>query len=306
MMYKLILYLVLLSIPMTLTGQKYPLSNHFHFNSITINPAFAGSENAISTSLSYRNQWTGFKDAPKNSVIAVHSPLKSGRIGVGFQMENHSIGIYKTTDFVGNYAFRTEIKKGILAFGLGFGATIYSIKWNKLQAVDQHDELLLNNSSSAVMPVFSLGMYYYTKKYYVGISLPSFVSHVVSPNSGDYKAKNDFSNYNYLVNGGYDIDLSSDMMLRPSLLLKYNPEDAAQIDLNAVLGFREKVWVGLGYRNENTVIGMLQCQLNYQLRMAYAYDFDTGVLGKYMNGSHEVGLNYIFRYTRKVLGPRNF
>lgn len=304
-MYKLILYLIFLSFPMTLIGQVFP-SNYFHFNSLTINPAFAGSDNAISASLNYRNQWVGFTDAPKSSILAVHSPIKSGRIGIGFQIENQSIGIYKTSNFIGNYAFRTEIKKGTLALGLGFGAAVYSVKWNKLQAVDQHDQLLLNNSSSAVMPVFSLGMYYYTQKYFVGISLPSFISHVVSKSSGDYKPKNDMSNYNYLVNGGYNIELTSDMMLRPSLLLKYNPKDAAQINLNALLGFKDKLWVGLGYRNENTVAGMLQCQLNYQIRMAYAYDFDTGILGKYMNGSHEVGFNYIFRYSRKVLGPRNF
>jgi type IX secretion system PorP/SprF family membrane protein len=149
-------------------------------------------------------------------------------------------------------------------------------------------------------------MYYYTKKYYVGFSLPSFISHVLTENSSGYKTKNDRKNYTYLIHGGYDLEINPEVILRPSLLVKYNPKDAAQIDLNAMLKYKEKVWIGLGYRNENTFTGMLQCQLNYQIRMAYAYDFNTGELGKYLNGSHEIGLNYIFRYSRKVIGPRNF
>jgi type IX secretion system PorP/SprF family membrane protein len=306
MMNKLFLYLFFLVFPFNLAGQIHPLSNHFHFNSLTINPAFAGSNNAISASINYRNQWAGFKDAPKSGIIAVHSPVRSGRIGIGFQVENRSTGIYKTTNIVGNYAYRTEIKKGTLAMGLGFGAAVYSINWKNLQAIDLNDHELQYNSSSAVMPVFSVGMYYYTKKYYFGFSLPSFISHNVGQNSGDYKAKNDMSNYNYLVTTGYDIDLNSDLILSPSLLLKYNSKDAIQIDLNSWLGYKEKVWIGLGYRNNNTFTGMLQCQLNFQLKMAYAYDFETGEIGKYINGSHEIGLNYIFRYSRKVIGPRHF
>lgn len=305
-MRKLIIYLIIISLPLNLTGQLSRFSGHNHFTSLTINPAIAGSDNALSAAINYRNQWTGFKEAPKNSILTIHSPVKNNRIALGFHIDDRSHGIYNTTNYVGNYAYRTEVKNGIFSMGLGFGAAVYSIKWNNLNAADLNDELLQNNTSSAVMPVFSLGLYYYSEKYYAGFSLPNFLSHALSESSGSYKSKNDRTNYTYILQGGYDMEITSRILLRPSLLVKYNPKDATQIDLNTFLGYEEKMWIGLGYRNSNTYAGMLQFQLNYQIRMAYTYDFNTGELGKYINGSHEIGLNYIFRYSRRVIGPRHF
>jgi type IX secretion system PorP/SprF family membrane protein len=102
------------------------------------------------------------------------------------------------------------------------------------------------------------------------------------------------------------VDLSHYVKLLPSLLLKYHPNNAIQIDYNAQLILKDKIWLGISYRNKNMLVGMLQFQLNYQIRMAYSYDFDIGTLGEYRNGSHEVVLNYVFRYTHKVVGPRQF
>lgn len=304
-MYKLLILLIVILMPETLPGQMYNLPNQFQFNLLSVNPAYAGSDNAISATINYRNQWTGFDDAPKNSLLAIHSPLNGGRIGVGLQIENQSLGIYKTSNFVGNYAYRTAVKGGTLALGLGFGVTVTSAKWNTLQAIHNHDLLLPVHPSSAVMPLFSFGMYYYSRKYYVGISLPSFLSYVEGED-GAYKPKNDIAAYNYFLNGGFNVDLNADFNFRTSALIGYRSGYSTQIYLNSMLGYKEKVWVGLGYRTRNVIFGMLQCQLNYQLRLAYSYDFSYGGLGEYLNGSHEIGLNYVFRYSRKMLSPRSF
>ena len=304
-MFRIIILLIILVLPEMLPGQTPILFNQFHFNTLSVNPAFAGSENAMSATINYRNQWTGFDDAPKSSQLALHSPLKGGRTGLGFHAENNSIGIYETTNITGIYAYRVEVKDGTLALGMGFGVAVYAVNWNNLQSIDRNDQLFTNNSSSAVMPVFNFGTYYYTKKYYIGISIPSLLRYA-EDDDGGFKAKNDMAAYSYFVNGGLDIDLSRDIVLRPSVSAAFNAKYPTRIYMNSMLGFKEKVWVGLGYRSQNTVIGLFQCQLNYQLRLAYAYDFANGELGKYLNGSHEIGLNYIFRYSRKVMSPRSF
>jgi hypothetical protein len=90
------------------------------------------------------------------------------------------------------------------------------------------------------------------------------------------------------------------------LLIKYHPDNAIQIDYNAQLSLKDRIWLGIGYRNKNMLVGMLQCQLNYQVRLAYSYDLEFGSVGKYTNGSHEIVLNYVFKYARKVIGPRHF
>jgi type IX secretion system PorP/SprF family membrane protein len=254
----------------------------------------------------YRNQWAGFKDSPKSYLLSVHTPVSKDRVGLGLLIENNSIGIFRETSFIGNYAYRMELRNGKLALGLGFGVIMYNIAWNELDATDANDIQLMNSQTSSVLPTFSLGTYYYTKKYFIGISLPLLLSHKLDKTTGKYVISNILSGYNLFLTGGYEIDISPNVKLLPSLLLKYHPNNSLQIDYNAQINLKDKIWLGVGYRNKNILVGMFQFQLNYQLRMAYSYDFNLGGIGKYLNGSHEFVLNYIFRYSRKVIGPRQF
>jgi type IX secretion system PorP/SprF family membrane protein len=102
------------------------------------------------------------------------------------------------------------------------------------------------------------------------------------------------------------VGISPQVKFLPSVLIKYHPDNTIQIDYNAQINLKDRIWLGIGYRNKDILVGMLQCQLNYQIRMAYSYDYDFGSIGKYMNGSHEIVLNYIFKFERKVIGPRQF
>jgi type IX secretion system PorP/SprF family membrane protein len=291
---------------MQLTGQMFPLSDHYLTNPLAINPAYAGCDEALSATISYRNQWVGFPDAPKTYMMTVHAPVNSDRIGLGLQIENNSIGIYKETSFMADYAYRRELYNGRIALGLGVGLTLYNNAWHELDAADADDALLTNNPVSAVLPAFSLGTYYYTKKYFIGVSLPYFLSHDLDQNTGKYKIRNKFSEYNYFFTGGYTFGLNSKVKLLPSLLIKYHPNHAIQIDFNTQVNIKDRIGMGIGYRSKNIIVGMLQFQLNDQLRMAYSYDVDLSPAGKYKNGSHEILFNYIFRYERKVAGPRQF
>lgn len=306
MMNRFITIVFLLVLPSRLLGQMLPLSDHYLYNSLSINPAFAGCHEALSATISYRNQWVGFTDSPKSRILSVHSPVYNDRLGLGVFIENTSIGIFSQTNVMANYAYRMEVYNGKLAMGLGVGLSSYNIAWNKLLAADPDDDLLVNNPASAVLPNFSAGVYYYSEKYFFGISMPLFISHKVNPETGKYMIKNDFSRYNYFFTGGYELNLGNQITMLPSILLKYHSGNPVQLDYNAQLNLKDKVWVGLGYRNRDILVGLLQVQLNYQIRMAYSYNYNVGEIGKYLNGSHEFLLSYVFKYERKVVGPRHF
>ncbi len=305
-MNRFILSILVVLFPLQLLGQMFPLSDHYVVNALAINPAFAGCQDALSATISYRNQWVGFKDSPKSYILSVHAPFFNDRVGLGLLVEENSIGIFKETTILGNYAYRMELQEGKLALGLGFGVTVYNIAWNELVEADANDILLMNNSSSAFLPSFSLGTYYYTKKYFIGISMPLFLNHEVDKNTGKYKINNNYFGSNYFFTTGYEVVLNSQTKFLPSLLIKYHPNNAVQIDYNAEINLKNRFWMGIGYRNRNILVGMIQCQLNYQIRMAYSYDYNFGSIGKYMNGSHELVLNYVLKFTRKVIGPRQF
>ncbi|MGD0753917.1 MAG: type IX secretion system membrane protein PorP/SprF [Bacteroidales bacterium] len=305
-MNRIILSILILSFQFQLSGQMFPLSDHYVVNALAINPAFAGCQDALSLTASYRDQWVGFNDSPKSYILSVHTPVFNDRVGLGLLVENNSIGIFKETSILGNYAYRMELQEGKLALGLGFGVTVYNTAWNELVAADANDIQLMNNPTSAVLPAFSLGTYYYTKKYFIGISMPLFLSYELDKSTGKYKIDNNLSGSNYFFTTGYEFGISPQVKFLPSLLIKYHPNNTIQIDYNAQFSLKDRIWMGIGYRNKDILVGMLQCQLNYQIRMAYSYDYDFSSIGKYMNGSHEIVLNYIFKFERKVIGPRQF
>jgi len=282
------------------------LSDHYLNNTLSFNPAFAGCDDALSISILYRNQWVGFEDAPKSNAFSVHTPLRNDRIGLGFFIEQGSYGINRETTFAGNYAYRMEMRNGILALGLGLGVNVKYTAWNELNAADENDILLTNNKETAVLPDFSIGLYYYNKKYFVGFSVPMLLTHELNSNTGKYTVKNDFSDYNYFIEGGYYFRITPQIRVLPSFLLKYNPGHAPQADINGHLILSDRVWLGLGYRTSKTLLGMLQINITRQIMAAYSYSFDSGSVGQNSNGSHEVVLNYLFSYSRKVTSPRQY
>jgi type IX secretion system PorP/SprF family membrane protein len=284
----------------------FPLSDHYIYNTLAINPAFAGCQDALSSTISFRNQWVGFKDAPRSEILSIHTPVFNDRIGLGLLVEKNSVGIFRETSFMGNYAYRMELQDGKLALGLGFGVTSYRVAWNELDATDADDVQLMNTQTTAILPSFSLGTYYYTNKYFIGISMPLFLNHELDKGTGKYKTGFSFSSCNYFLTGGYDFIIGPNVKLLPSILIKYHPDNVLQVDYNAQVSLNDRIWIGVGYRNKETLIGLLQCQLNYQLRLAYSYDYDFGTIGRYLDGSHEIVLSYVFKYLRNVMGPRHF
>jgi type IX secretion system PorP/SprF family membrane protein len=287
-------------------GQIFPLSDHYLTDALDINPAFAGAHNALSASLMYRNQWAGFRDAPKNYMLSVHAPIKNDRIGLGFLVERNTVGIYKETSIMGNYAYRMKVRGGRLALGLGFGVTVRNVAWNELIPADPDDVQLLDTQVASYLPEFSFGGYYYNKNFYLGLSIPLFLNHEEDVKTGKYKTASNFSGSNYFLNSGYSFELSHYLKLKPSILVRYHPGNSVQVDLNTLVDLRDKIMMGVGYRTNNTLVGLLQFHINYQLSLAYSYDYSIGSLGNYMNGSHEIVLNYKFIYRRFVKGPRQF
>ncbi len=305
-MRRLTLGILIFLFPLYVSGQLYTISDQYVHDALAINPAYSGSQNALSTTILYRNQWVGFEGSPKTMFLSIHTPLNNERVGLGFLFMNDNIGVSNETSFIGNYAYRIDLGYGKLAFGLGFGIIFTSTAWNELAVQDTDDEQLTDNFSTGVMPNFSTGIFYSTKKYFIGLSVPLFLSHVYDYKADKYTIRNDFTEYNYFCNAGYIFDLDPDIKFSPSLLVRYHRANSTQIDISSQIILKDRIWLGVSYRSKNTLVGMFQCQINNQLRIAYSYEFTIGKIGQYNNGSHEIMLNYVFNYAAEVTGPRQF
>jgi type IX secretion system PorP/SprF family membrane protein len=282
------------------------LLDHDHFNGLAINPAYAGSQGALSVGLYSRMQWVGFEGAPRTSTIAIHSPLRNKKVNLGLIILSDKLGSNKETGILLNYAYRIELGKGDFSLGLAAGITHLSTDLNSIRFTDQGDRLLQDPARRVVMPEFSVGSYYQTERFYVGISMPLFLSHSTNEGSGSYQLSFNLAKANYILTSGYLFAITDGIEMLPSILLKSNPANNTQLDIRCNVILREKVWLGTGVRTNGNLSALLQLQVNPQLRVGYSYGYELSKLSSFQHGSHEVMLQYNFRYILEVVSPRYY
>lgn len=308
-MKRLIKTLLLLVVTLNSFGQFDATTSLYLLNPMVINPAYAGSREALSLSTFYHKKWTGVDGAPTSVTFSADVPLADQKLGLGLLIVNDRIGVTKENQFVTSYAFRIFMGESTLSFGLGAGVVLTNTAFSDLIVLDPGDEVYLADSRTFAVPNFNFGIYYNNRNYYAGISIPRFLNYSFDYGKNKYVIDNDFSNYNYMLYTGYNLIASPNFGFYPSVLLRYSQipaDNTLQYDLNAQFCLFEKFWLGTSYRNNRSVAALFQFQPNNQLKIAYGYDFETSKLGRYSNGSHMIMLRFDFRYNVDALNPLIF
>ncbi len=302
----IIFALVGVLLPALCQGQHTPLTSQYLFNGLVINPAYAGSRDALAANLTYRHQWVGFDGAPVTQMLSVHAPLKRRKLGIGIVVFNDRIGVTQESGLLTNYAYRIRFRNGKLAFGIGAGFTIVRSQWTTLAIQQTSDQSFSTNTRSAFRPNFSAGAFYYTKKWFVGMSSPFLIAHrYVSGNDG-WSLSETKGDLQPMLTGGYVFELNRELKLKPTTLLRYRTSSGLQGDLSTNLIFKDKVWLGASYRTGDAMIASLEVLPTPQWRIGYAYDIGLSKLLAYHQGSHELMLQYEFGYRIRVKDPRYF
>jgi type IX secretion system PorP/SprF family membrane protein len=133
-----------------------------------------------------------------------------------------------------------------------------------------------------------------------------FLSHRYNAASHNFDLVNDYSEYNYFLNGGYLVQLSAKWKLLPSVLVRFQPASLPQADVNSCVIYNDRIWMGISYRSNQSIIGLFIYQVNNQLALAYSYDLGFGRIGNILGGSHEIMIRYDFRYIIDIVNPRFF
>jgi len=298
--------IILIGMGTPVFSQLKPLYDQYILNGMSVNPAFAGSQEALSIGLLARNQWVGFEGAPKTVTLSLHTPLRDERVNLGLLLFSDKTGSRSETGLMLNYAYRIYFKGGKLSFGLAAGFTGLSTDREMLRYTDPGDELILNPGTRAILPEMSFGIYYYSDRFYAGFSVPYFLNHKLDESSGKYGLAVNPTRMTYMLLSGYKFPLSEKYQFIPSVLIKTDSFKRMQVDLNGNLVYREKIWLGAGYRSDNSMLYMLQYQVNNQFRVAYTYGYEFSELSHYQKGTHEIMLLYIFKYMVDVRSPRYF
>jgi len=287
-------------------AQQVPLSSQYMMNRLVINPAYAGELGFYSASISYRNQWVGLEGAPSTQNFSIHGPALKGKLGFGLIVFRDVIGVSKENNISGSFAYKIKMKqKETLSFGISASAVYVNNGWSQIISTKANDAVFLTNSPQYIFPDFSAGIYYKTKKYFVGFSIPMFLQHQLESSSAEYSIKNDFSEYNYLVEAGFNIKLN-EVVIKPSVLSRYLPSSSFQMDLNCIVDVNNNFGLGISYRTKDAIVGLIQFHATDQFIVGYSYDHSVSKLQQYNNGSHELYLRYDFRYKVKAFNPRFF
>ena len=288
------------------SAQQDAQLSQYMFNTLAFNPAYAGSAELFSVSALYRAQWVNFEGAPRTQILTGNSPLRNKKLAVGGSIYNDAIGYSQTFGVYGDFAYRILFQKTQLSFGAKAGFDIFQSEYTKLNTTDPGDPKFEQDVKGKFLPNVGFGVYYYSDKYYVGLSSPKLVTSSYTKTDNGAASKNKQERTVYLT-GGYVFHLSEFVVFKPAVLFKFVSRSPAQIDLNVNFLFVERFWIGIMYRPGAAWGGMMQFLITEKLRFGYSLDFATTDLQRYNSGTHEFMLSYDFNnFKKRITSPRYF
>jgi type IX secretion system PorP/SprF family membrane protein len=264
----------------------------YMFNGLVINPAYAGAHEALSLTFIQRSQWTGVENAPNTQTLSGHTLFKKKHIGLGISLVNDRIGVHKNMSALTNYAYHLRVgRESYLSMGILAGLHTRKSDYASIMGASNTDPKLFNPIISHSYFDFGMGLFFRSPKLQIGLSAPELIPAMYSVND---TLRVQLSEANYFLFAKYRIDISENVGLEPGLLLKYLPSIPMSYDINR-----------LSYRKDESVDLLFRGQITPQLQFGYAYDYPIKTISQISNGSHEVMINYLFKYSRNnTASPR--
>lgn len=289
-------------------GQQLPMYTQYMWNTISVNPAYAGTKDYLSAMVLGRKQWWGFPGAPTTETFSINAPIKKQRIGLGLSVVNDQIGPINETGFFLDFSFRFRItEKGWLSLGAKGGVSMYNCNLNKIKTIDVNDPNFTTDVKAGFIPNIGAGVYYFTDKYYIGLSTPKLVSSEISMDSEVSTSALGKEKRHYYFIGGYVFDIGKSTKFKPTVLAKYVQGSPVSLDLTASFLLRERLWLGASLRVNESIGFMAEYAVTKQLWLGYAYDVSIHKSRNFHGGSHEILITYDFIFDKfKVKSPRYF
>ncbi|WP_373075289.1 type IX secretion system membrane protein PorP/SprF [Zeaxanthinibacter enoshimensis] len=297
-----------------LFAQQDAQYTQYMYNTMSVNPAYAGSRGQLSAAALYRSQWVGLEGAPETQTINLHSPIRNSRVGYGISVVNDNIGdgVVQETylDAVVSYTIDVS-EEGKMSFGLKAGGHVLNLDFSSLNNFDD-EPISGDNIENRFSPNFGLGLYYHTNTFYAGLSTPNMLETDHFDNSE--RDANDVQflskeRMNFYFITGYVMDLNPSLKFKPAILTKVVGGAPIQLDLSTTFLLNEKFSFGAAYRWDAALSALVGFQLSDQFMVGLAYDKETTELGSttFNDGSFEVYLRFeLVRSYRRLVSPRFF
>lgn len=299
-----IIHFVLMLVCYTGFAQQDAQYTQYMYNTINVNPAYAGSRGVMSIFGLHRTQWIGLNGAPTTNAFSLNTPINNSKLGLGLSVVNDRIGPTSDNTVSADISYTINTSETYkLSFGIKASGNFFNLDVNKLNPADPADDNLqpFNNEFS---PNFGAGVYLHSDKLYFGVSVPNFMEDK-KYNDNDYVIFQE--RMNFYVIGGYVFDLSPTLKFKPAFLTKAVQGSPLQVDLSGNFLLFDKLTLGAAYRWDAAFSGMAGFQVTDGLFIGYGYDRETTNLRRFNSGSHEVFLRFeLFSKVNKMVSPRFF
>lgn len=287
---KKFIYIPLLIVHISVFAQQDAQYSNFLFNAFAINPANAGLKECLDARAGFRTQWVGFENNPNTVSINAHQQLKSlsnprGAInGAGLMIESDDTGPSNRTSIHGAWAVHVPLgRKTKISFGLGLGILQYRLDVSQLRAPNPADPAIQQSQSETVFPDIKAGVWLYNPDWFVGFS----GGHLTNPKLQDIGIDTDIQPH-YNLMAGRIFEGSEKMSYIPAVLFKFTGNSKPALDVNFWADYDNRVALGLGFRSEDMVSGMLKFNFLDYFTLAYAYDFTFSKMRFGSSNSHEI------------------
>ncbi len=280
-------------------GQQDLQFTQFMFNKIYYNPGVAGSGGAICVNAVHRSQWVGFEGAPTSQNLNINAPIKKLHGGLALKVSNDQIGYFQNFNVGLGYAYQFELSNGTLGLGLNaelFTSSVNNAEWRSPSGIPAFDPSITTPNTQGISFDASFGVYYENDTWWAGVSS----SRLAESSTPFDNAFNEITDYygrrHYYVMGGYNWQIpSSNIELRPSLLLKSDLGASSVIDVNVMAVYNNKFWGGVTYRLTEAAAVNIGYQFTESLKAGYSYDIGISPISQQGGGSHEIFLSYCFK-----------
>lgn len=286
-------------------SQQDPQYTQYMYNMHIVNPAYAGSEGTLNIGLLHRTQWVGLDGAPKTSVATINAPIKKN-IGMGLSVFADKIGPVKEQDLFVDVSYTIQTSDyGNLAFGLKGGLSFIDAQLSTLDLGDDIPDDVFNNDINDAYPNFGAGAFYYTDRFYAGLSMPNMLNQYhFKKKAGIISSASE--KMHYFLTSGYIFEMNDNLKLKPSVMLKGVGGAPLSIDISGNVLINNKLEFGLSWRVDDSVSALMNIEVLPSVRLGYSYDYTITNLGDFNSGSHEIILLITISNSRNGLSPRFF
>ncbi len=280
-----------------MSAQQDPQYTQYMYNMNVINPAYAGLKENLSLTALYRKQWSGLEGAPETITFSGHSPIDDN-IGLGLSAIKDELGPVKETNVYVDFSYTLQVSDALkLALGLKAGATFHDVGLTGLTLQDPNDPFFSQDINN-VYPNVGAGAFFYGDNFYIGVSVPNLLNSVHIDENG---LKVGSETNHYFGTAGYVFQVSENVKLKPSVMVKSAFDAPLSYDGNLNALFYEKFEIGASYRLDDSFSGLVGFQATPYLRIGYAYDHVISDLDAVANASHEVVLTFDLLFKKKSL-----